>query len=240
LDANLNAEAQRRRVKPFLLFFLISFFVLVLHADQPQMNVGFLALHHVYNSELMAPYDVFHHTKFHVQPGMRVFTISLDGKPVETFEGLKLQTDYSIDNAPSIDILVIPSAEHNMDSDLQNGLLQDWIRKTSEKAKYVVTLCDGAFLLANTGLLDAKKATTFPTDVPQFRKLFPKVNTLENYTFVHDEKFLTSQGGAKSYDVAMYLVDLLYGEKVAAGVGKGLILPWKNPALKYYRAKSSQ
>jgi transcriptional regulator GlxA family with amidase domain len=233
-----NAETQRRKAGLFLLALLLISAPYA-YSEAP-LNVGFLALHHVYNSELMAPYDVFHHTKFHTKPGMRVFSVSLDGKPVETFEGLKLQTDYSISNAPTIDVLVIPSAEHNMDTDLDNGDLRKWIRSTAEKAKYVVTLCDGAFMLANTELLNGKKATTFPTDVAQFRKLFPDVNTLENYSFVHDGKFLTSQGGAKSYDVAMYLVDLLYGEKVAAGVGRGLVLPWKNPAIKYYRAQSSQ
>jgi transcriptional regulator GlxA family with amidase domain len=60
---------------------------------------------------------------------------------------------------------------------------------------------------------------------------------MEGYSFVHDGKYLTSQGGAKSYDVAMYLVDLIYGEKVAAGVGRGLVIPWKNPQLNFYVAK---
>jgi transcriptional regulator GlxA family with amidase domain len=235
----LDTKTQRHKERLFL-FFVILFIAPLLYADEAPLNVGFLAIHHVYNSELMAPYDVFHHTKFHTKPGMRVFTVSIDGKPVETFEGLKLQMDYSLQTAPRIDVLVIPSAEHNMDSDLENTALRDWIETTSKKAQYVITLCDGAFMLANTGLLDGKKATTFPTDVSQFRQLFPEVNTLENYSFVQDGKFLTSQGGAKSYDVAMYLVDLLYGEKVAAGVGRGLIIPWKNPSLHYYRAKSSQ
>ncbi len=167
---------------------------------------------------------------------MRVFTVSTDGKEITTYEGLRLQPDYTIANAPQIDVLVIPSAEHNLDSDLKDQALREWIHKTAESATYVVTLCDGAFMLANTGLLDGKKATTFPTDVAAFRKMFPKVNTLEGYSFVHDGKFLTSQGGAKSYDVAMYLVDLLYGEKAAAGVGRGLVLPWKNPSVRFYRA----
>ena len=201
------------------------------------LNVGFLVLNHVYNSELMAPYDVFHHTKFHAQPGMKVFTVGVDSNSVETFEGLRIQTDYTIHNAPAVDVLVIPSAEHNMDSDLKNVQLRDWVKSTADKSKYVVTLCDGAFMLANTGLLDGKQATTFPTDVAKFKQLFPRIITLENYSFVHDGKFLTSQGGAKSYDVAMYLVDLLYGEKVAAGVGAGLVLPWKNPAIRYHKAQ---
>lgn len=204
-------------------------------AETPQpIQVGFLVLDRVYNSELMAPYDVFQHTIFHTKPGMKVFTVSLDGEMVTTFEGIRLATDFSIGNAPPIDVLVIPSAEHNMDSDLKNETLKSWVLKTGKSAKYIVTLCDGAFILANTGLLNGKNATTFPTDVARFKQMFPQVKTLERFSFVQDGKYLTSQGGAKSYDVAMYLVDILYGEKVAAGVGKGLVLPWKNPDLKYF------
>jgi transcriptional regulator GlxA family with amidase domain len=211
----------------------LCFFVVNHSNAADQLQVGFLVLNRVYNSELMAPYDIFHHTVFHTKPGMRVFTVSLNEIQVTTFEGLKIATDYTIRNAPSIDILVIPSAEHNMDSDLKDEELKKWVRERSESAKYVVTLCDGAFILANTGLLNGKKATTFPADVPQFRKTFPEVQTYEGYSFVHDGKYLTSQGGAKSYDVAMYLVDLIYGEKVAAGVGRGLVIPWPQSNLKF-------
>ena len=210
---------------------------LAAYAEGPkELQVGILVLDHVYNSELMAPYDVFQHTTFHIKPAMKVFTVSLDGKMVTTYEGIRLATDYSIENAPPIDILVIPSAQHNMDSDLKNETLKSWVTKTAGTASYVVTLCDGAFILANTGLLDGKNATTFPTDVARFKKMFPQIKTQEHYSFVQDGKYLTSQGGSRSYDVAMYLVDLIYGEKVAAGVGSGLIIPWKNPNLKYYKA----
>jgi len=203
-------------------------------AGEP-LQVGFLVLASVYNSELMAPYDVFHHTQFHTQPGMKVFTVSMDGKALTTFEGIRLQPNYSLDTAPKIDVLVIPSAEHNMDSDLQNAKLTAWVRKTAVSARYVITLCDGAFVLANTGLLDGMQATTFPSDVARFRQLFPKVRALEGFSFVQDGKFLTSQGGARSYDVAMHLVDLLYGEKVAAGVGRGLVIPWRDPGIKFFK-----
>ena len=234
-----HSSFTRRECWRYILTIFTTLFILITSilsaADsQAGLRVGFLALPHVYNSELMAPYDVFHHTRFHTNPGMTVFTVSPDGKMLTTFEGLRLQPDYSLANAPPIDVLVIPSAEHNMDSDLKDERLREWIHKTVTNARYVVTLCDGAFLLANTGLLDGKKATTFPTDVAKFRQLFPKVETLENYSFVQDGKYLTSQGGAKSYDVAMHLVDLIYGEEVATGIGRGLVIPWKNPALKFF------
>jgi len=225
------------RKKLLWIGFLLAFTRISTAAEpQKEMQVGILVLNHVYNSELMAPYDVFQHTPLHTKPGMKVFTVSLDGKTVTTYEGIRLETDYSIANAPSIDVLVIPSAEHNMDTDLKNEELKSWVSKTAGTASYVVTLCDGAFILANTGLLNGKNATTFPSDVGRFKKMFPEIKTLEHYSFVQDGKYLTSQGGSRSYDVAMYLVDLIYGEKVAAGVGSGLIIPWKNPNLKYYKA----
>lgn len=217
-----------------IIFVIVWVVPICLYAAESQpLNVGFLALDHVYNSELMAPYDIFHHTIFHTKPGMKVFTISQDGKQITTFEGLRLQADYSLSNAPSIDVLVIPSAEHNMDSDLKNEPLRKWVEKTAQSAKYVITLCDGAFILANTHLLDGKKATTFPADVAAFRKQFPAVLTQENFSFVRDGKFLTSQGGARSYDVALYLVDQLYGSKVASGVARGLVLNWPDQNIKF-------
>jgi len=228
--------SRRLFIRVFTLLFsglLSVLYASVVNASS-ELQVGFLMLPGVYNTELMAPYDVFHHTCFHASPAMHVFTISRDGGRVKTFEGLLIDSDYSIKNAPAIDVLVIPSAEHNMDSDLRDEELKAWIRKTANSARYVVTLCDGAFMLANTGLLEKKNATTFPTDVGKFKSLFPAVYTLEGYSFVHDGKFLTSQGGAKSYDVAMYLVDMIYGEKVAQEIGQGLVIHWKNPQLRFF------
>ena len=56
--------------------------------------------------------------------------------------------------------------------------------------------------------------------------MFPHLEVRRGVSFVHDGKALTSQGGARSYDVAMYLVDHLYGTEVAAGVGRGMVLDW--------------
>ena len=204
-------------------------------SDPGPLNVGFLVLDRVYNSELMAPYDIFHHTVFHTKPGMKVFTISLDGGKITSFEGLRLETDYSLANSPEVDVLVIPSAQHNMDTDLENESLRAWVRKTAESADYVVTLCDGAFILANTDLLNGKEATTFPSDLKAFKEMFPEVKAHEGYSFVHHGKYITSQGGARSYDAAMYLVAQIYGDKVAAGVGGGMVLPWPDPSIKYLR-----
>jgi putative intracellular protease/amidase len=204
--------------------------------DRP-LRAGFLVVEGVYNSELMAPYDVFHHTAFHVRPGIEVFTVSPDGKPITTFEGIRLTPTYSFQTTPAIDILVVPSARGSMDADLQNRALIDWVRQTGGAARHVVSLCDGAFVLAQAGLLDGVPATTFPDDYERLAKAFPNVDLRINVSFVDAGKVLTSEGGARSYDVAMHLVDRLYGTPVAQGIGKGLLLPWPPPGwLKYVTA----
>lgn len=194
-------------------------------ADRP-LAAGFLIVDGVYNTELTAPYDVLHHTRFHTTPGIEVFTVSPDGRPVRSFEGLSIGADHGFADAPPIDILVVPSALGSMDRDLDDEALIAWVRTVGGAAKYVMSLCDGAFVLAKAGLLDGRAVTTFPGDYDRFARAFPGLDLRVNVSFVRDGNVLTSQGGARSFDVAMHLVDLLYGEQVAAGVGRGLVIPW--------------
>ncbi|HEX4960049.1 MAG TPA: DJ-1/PfpI family protein [Thermoanaerobaculia bacterium] len=191
-----------------------------------RLRAAFLVVDGVYGTELMAPYDVLQHTASHAAPGMEVFTVSPTGGPVTTFEGLRLTPQYGFKNAPAADVLVVPSAQGSMEGDLKNQALIAWVRKTGGRARHVVSLCDGAFVLAQAGLLDGVPATTFPADYERFARTFPKVDLRINVSFVDAGKVLTSQGGAQSYDVALHLVDKLYGPKVAQGIGKGLLIPW--------------
>lgn len=180
----------------------------------------------VYNSELMAPYDIFQHTVFHTDHGIEVFTVAPTMEPVTTFEGLQILPHYSFDDHPPIDILVVASAEHNMDSDLENERLISWVKAIGKQSQYVMSLCDGAFVLAKAGLVEGRISTTFPSDIERYRSMFPQLDVRSDQSFVHDGQLLTSAGGAKSYDVALYLVHELYGEKVAQGVGRGLVIDW--------------
>ncbi len=198
-----------------------------LPTDRP-LRAGFLVVDGVYNTELVAPFDVLQHTAFHARPhpGIEVFTVSPDGGVVTTAEGLRILPDHGFDDAPPIDILVVPSAEGSRDRDLEKGEMIEWVRRTGEGARFAMSLCWGAFVLAEAGLLDGHAVTTFPGDYERFAQAFPGLDLRVNVSFVHDGKVLTSEGGARSYGVAMYLVDLLYGEEVAKKVGSGLLLPW--------------
>lgn len=191
-----------------------------------KLNVGFLAINGVYNSELIAPYDVFQHTIFHTELGMETFIVSPTEEPITTFEGITVTPHYSFKSAPDIDVLVVPSAEHNMDTDLEDDSLITWVRAVGNQAQVIMSLCDGAFILAQAGLLEDLKCTTFPSDIAKFRATFPQLDVYEDISFVHDGKAITSAGGAKSYDPALYLVEYFYGKEAAEGVGRGLVIDW--------------
>ncbi len=192
-------------------------------------NVAFLIMEGTYNTEFTAPYDIFQHTRFreHIKP-MNTFTVANTTDAITTFEGLRIlpDFDYTQDSIPTIDILVVPSAEHHLDTDLQDTIMLDFVRKVSKDAMYVTSHCDGAFVLAKAGLLDGVVSTTFPSDIDAYRTMFPGLEVKDNVLFVHDGKFITSAGGAKSFEAALYLSEVLYGKEIARSLAQGLVIDW--------------
>ena len=82
-------------------------------------------------------------------------------------------------------------------------------------------------MLAKAGLLDDVSSTTFPSDIDAYKKMFPHLDVKSNVLFVHDGKFITSAGGAKSFEAALYLTEILYGSEIARSLSKGLVIDWK-------------
>ena len=192
-------------------------------------NVAFLIMDGVYNTELTAPYDIFQHTKFRKNiKAMNVFTVAKTNQPIVTFEGLKILPDYNYtkDSLPNIDILVVPSAEHHLDSDLEDTTLIQFVKNIGESAQYITSHCDGAFVLAKSGLLKNKVSTTFPSDIEKMRQMFPDLDVRDGVLFVHDGKYITSAGGAKSFEAALYLCERLYGKEIADDLAAGLVIDW--------------
>ena len=147
---------------------------------QPQLvpdryNVAFLIMDGVYNTELTAPYDIFQHTIFRDSiKAMNVFMVANTHTPITTFVGIRLlpNFNYLTDSLPPIDILVVPSAEHHLDSDLEDMAMIQFVQEAAAQAQFITSHCDGAFVLAKAGLLDDVVSTTFPSDIDTMRKCF--------------------------------------------------------------------
>ncbi len=200
-------------------------------------SIGFLVLEGVYNTELVAPMDVMQHVIGRVEPAPKVFTIGLTKDPVRTAEGLRILPDYGLDDAPEIDVLVVASTTGSRDRDRKDPKLVAWVAERGKKARHVMSLCWGAFLLAEAGLLDGGSATTFPTEWDQMEKEYPKIDVQRDHSFVDAGHALTSVGGVKSYEIAMYFVEKLYGKVVTEGIAGGLLIDWDIEALHYVKSK---
>lgn len=192
-------------------------------------NVAFLVMDGTYNTELTAPFDIFQHTQYRKGiKSMNTFLVAADRDPVRTFEGIYLLPDFSYrhDSLPPIDILVVPSAEHHLDTDLENEEMLEFVREAAAEAAYVTSHCDGAFVLAAAGLLEDRASTTFPSDISKYRQMFPQLDVRDSVLFVHDGKYITSAGGAKSFEAALYLAEHLYSKEIAESLAKGLVIDW--------------
>ena len=224
-------------MKSINLLFILIFIILVscesktnkLELNPSWYNVAFLITDGVYNTELTAPFDIFQHTQFRRGiKAMNVFTVSNTSELVKTFEGIRVKPDFNFlkENLPHIDILVVPSAEHHMTSDLKNIDLINFIKKMDKSTKYITSHCDGAFMLAQAGILDGRYSTTFPSDIGNYKKMFPNLMVKDSVVFVHDGKYITSAGGARSFDAALYLIEIMYGDSIARSIAKGLVIDW--------------
>lgn len=197
--------------------------------DPDRYNVGFLIMDGVYNTELTAPYDIFQHTIFRKGiKSMNTFLVANTLDPITSFEGIRMLPDYNYlsNDIPKIDILVIPSAEHHLDTDLEDTAMINFVKEVSEDALYVTSHCDGAFVLAKAGLLDSVASTTFPSDIDAYQEMFPHLDVKKDILFVHDGKYITSAGGAKSFEAALYLSEVLYGKDIAKSLSGGLVIDW--------------
>jgi len=192
-------------------------------------NVAFLIMDGTYNTEFTAPFDIFQHTIFRENiKAMNVFSVANTNKAITTFEGLKIQPDFNYlkDSLPKIDILVIPSAEHHLDTDLEDEAMINFVKKVDKEALFMTSHCDGAFVLAKAGSLNNVVSTTFPSDIDKMRTMFPELDIRKEVLFVHDGKYITSAGGAKSFEAALYLSEYLYGKEIAKSLAKGLVIDW--------------
>jgi transcriptional regulator GlxA family with amidase domain len=187
-------------------------------------NVAIVALDTVFNTELVAPMDVFQHTGEH----MNVFIVGRTTAPVRTYEGLTILPHFGFEDAPKIDVLVVPSTDKSLTSELEDEAYLAFLRERGKSAELVTSHCWGAFPIAAAGLLDDREATTYPPSIPDLAQRFPKVKVISDRRFVRSENRITSSGGLASFEAALFVVSELYGRELAERIAKGLVFGQEN------------
>lgn len=141
----------------------------------------------------------------------KVVTVAEKKGPVKTMGGLTVQADFACDTAPQPDILVIPGG--NMGSVGKEG--RRWLKTAAAKSDIVLTVCMGAFLAADAGLLDGVEATTHSWGIERLKQVAPKCKVLQGRRFVDSGKIISTAGVTAGIDGSLHVVERLLGKQAA-------------------------
>lgn len=149
-----------------------------------------------------------------------VVTITESGKQIITHTGIKVEPDYSIDNSPELDILIIPGGPlRAVQSIAKNKTIQDWIIK-HKNIEYICSVCTGAIILGETGLLNGKKATTHHLALKILQDKYPEIQVESNRKVIHDANIITCGGVSSGINMALHLVEQTMGKSAAERTAK--------------------
>jgi transcriptional regulator GlxA family with amidase domain len=183
--------------------------------------------------DIVGPWDVFATANNAVRGRKRGYNLELvttgDRRFFQCNSGLTLSAKYRYkDVQGGVDTLIVTGGAGALRSHSRSVL--DWIRKIGRKTRRVASVCTGAFLLAEAGLLDGRRATTHWMFTKQLSAKYPEVDVDPNPIFVRDKNLYTSAGVTAGMDLALALVEEDLGSAIALRVAQVLVLFLRRPA----------
>lgn len=189
-----------------------------------KINIGVLVYDGVEIVDTGGPIDVF--VKANNMNGKyRIYTVSATKKKEIIMDGgtVNLVSQFTIYDAPQSDILIIPGTSPEIVRTISKDKnMMDWIVKQNEKTQITMSVCTGGLILANTGLLDGRAATTHHWSLDELRS-HPKIKVKQEARFVADGKFLTGAGVTSGIDTALEAVELIHGKDFADEIAQGMV-----------------
>ncbi|HET9407457.1 MAG TPA: DJ-1/PfpI family protein [Candidatus Sulfotelmatobacter sp.] len=160
--------------------------------------------------DFTGPWEVFQdvHLPNQKMP-FHLYTVGETTRPIHASGGMKIVPDYSIANAPTPKVLVIPAQ-----SDL-SAATKEWVRKVTKSDDLTMSVCTGAFALASTGLLSGKPATTHHSAYTTLADKYPDIQVKRGARFVETGNLATAGGLSSGIDLALRVVERYYGREAA-------------------------
>jgi transcriptional regulator GlxA family with amidase domain len=180
-----------------------------------KLNTAILIFDDVEVLDFTGPFEVFSVTnELNDYFLLNVYTVARVKSPVKARNGLSVNPDYSIGDAPQPDILIVPGGIGTRPALLQQDILS-WIKRSALNADKVLSVCTGALLLAKVGILDGLKATTHSSAFELLAEIAPSTEIVRGVRFVDNGKVITSAGISAGIDMSLYVIELLYGKETA-------------------------
>jgi putative intracellular protease/amidase/YHS domain-containing protein len=196
--------------------------------DKGQIPVAFLISDGAVVIDFCGPWEVFHDVMIPGREEMpfHLYTVAETKKPIRTAGGMQIIPNHTIQDAPPPKVIVIPAQS------APSPAVLDWIRKSSKTTDVTMSVCTGAFVLAKTGLLNGKSATTYHGAFGHFATQFPDIQLKRGARFVENGNLATAGGLSSGIDLALRVVERYFGREIARNTaydmeyqGEG----WMNP-----------
>ena len=179
--------------------------------------------------ELGAANDVFG-TNIASGDGRRLYRLSICGPApmVMTEAGFRMEVPHGLDVLNDAHTIVVVPPDEFPERPVAAPVL-DALRRAAAEGRRIVSLCTGAFVLAEAGLLDGHTATTHWSECAKLARLYPRVRVDPGVLYVDEGNLLTSAGSAASLDLCLHIVQRDYGTEIAARVARDLVVPLHRP-----------
>jgi transcriptional regulator GlxA family with amidase domain len=176
------------------------------------MNFAFLAFNDLEELDLMGPWELLGGGLKTQEKIDEAFIVAETTEPITCAKGLQIVPHYSFDDCPPFDYLLIPGGWGTR-KEVTNPVLLQFITERSKICKAVLSVCTGAFLLAEIGLLKGKRATTHWGSLDRLHAI-EDVEVVEE-RFVHDGKVWCSAGVSAGIDLSLAFIKEEFGEETA-------------------------
>ena len=170
--------------------------------------------------DFAGPWEVFTMLGAIEDESVRAFTVSERGGEVRCAKGLRVTADYSFDDCPQADIVVIPGGQGTR-REVENPTMVDFIKRLNRDAQVMTSVCTGSFVLAVAGLLEGKRATTHWASIHHLRK-YEGVQVVDVERYVDEGHVITASGVSAGIDMALYLVGREWSPTTARRVQKAM------------------
>jgi len=202
----------------------------------PPIPVAFVISEGAVVIDFCGPWEVFRDVMLpNGDHPFHLYTVSDKIAPITAGGGMKIVPDYTFANAPAPKVIVIPAQ-----SDPSPTMLK-WIRETTKNTDVTMSVCTGVFVLAKTGLLNGKSATTYHGAFGRFAMKYPDVELKRGARFVENGNLATAGGLSSGIDLALRVVERYYGRDVAQKTAYNMEYQgqgWMNPDSNQIYAKA--
>ncbi len=183
-----------------------------------QMTYGIYIYEQVAELDFVGPQQVFAASN-HLVGGGRVVTVGLGTEPLRGIGGLNMVPDYSLEDTPELDVLLLPGTGEVEKYALSSKRAIDWVKGQYERVEYMTAVCTGGLILQKAGLLKGRRATTH-WQLMDYLSNDPEITELPDMRYVRDGKVVTSQGVSAGIDMALWLVGQIHSPEHSRMVRK--------------------